>query len=261
EVGDRHDTERDRWPKKQNAPWSEDRAHEHGDRRSRCVVQTDAAIHHNWQRKRRLAKEVEAISGQDKTTHNVDDVVLVSEHRREADKKEPKHRREQENAAKISRVEIDQEQQQRGVQRREEIERRIHSAKPIKDCAEPSAGMRARESKAQRKKQKANARDEDCGYDPPRKDSQFLIRSTQERRRDEEEVDRHVRENHERNERDGALPLKIKRADLAALPSDPIATAVNDQKQDRQSCRNRERFKTRGAHAMVKALRVVRLRR
>src|SRR5213082_2356725 len=36
----------------------------------------------------------------------------------------------------------------RGVQRREEIERRIHSAKPIKDCAEPSAGMRARESKA-----------------------------------------------------------------------------------------------------------------
>ena len=116
EVRDRHDAERDRRPKKQDTPWPEDRAHEQNDRRSRCVVRTDAAIHHNWQRERRLAKEVEAISGQDKTTNDVDDVVLVSEQRRETDEKEPNHRREEENAAKISRVEIDQEQQQRGVQ-------------------------------------------------------------------------------------------------------------------------------------------------
>ena len=49
---------------------------------------------------------------------------------------------------------------------------------------------------------------------------------------DEEEVDRHVGENHERNEWDTTLPLKIERADLTALSSDPIATAVNDQEQD-----------------------------
>jgi hypothetical protein len=55
--------------------------------------------------------------------------------------------------------------------------------------------------------------------------------------------------------------LKIKRADVTALPSDPIATAVNDQKQDRHSRRNRERFKARDVHAMVKAPRVVQLRR
>jgi len=121
--------------------------------------------------------------------------------------------------------------------------------------------MRARESKAQRKKQKAETGNENCGDDPPRKDPQLLVRSTKERGRDEEEVDRHVRENHERNEWDGALPLKIKRADLTTLPRDPVATAVNDQKQDRQTCRNRERFKARDVHAMVKALRVVRLRR
>src|SRR5206468_7979569 len=154
-----------------------------------------------------------------------------------------------------------QEQQQRGVQRREKIKGRIHSAKPIKDRAEPSAGMRARESKAQREKQKAKSGNENCGYDPPRKDSQLLVRSTKERGRDEEEINRHVGKNHERNEWDGALPLKIKRADLTALPSDPIATDVNDQEKDRQSGRNRERFKARNVHAIANAQRVVRLRR
>src|SRR5438132_14422299 len=117
--------------------------------------------------------------------------------------------------------------------------------------------MRTRESKAYREKQKAKASDENCGYDPPRKDSQLLVRSTKERGCDEEEVDRHVGENHERNEWDGALPLKIKRADLTALPSNPIATDVNDQEKDRQFGRNRERFKPRYVHAMANAQRVV----
>src|SRR6266478_9881098 len=121
--------------------------------------------------------------------------------------------------------------------------------------------MRTRESKAQRKKQKAKAGNENCGYDPSRKDSQLFVRSTNKRGCDEEKINRHVRENHERDEWDGALPLKIKRADLTALPSDPIATAVNDQKQDRQSRGNRERFKARDVHAMVKAPRAVRLSR
>ena len=43
-----------------------------------------------------------------------------------------------------------------------------------------------------------------------------------------------------RNEWDGTLPLKIKRADVTALSRDPIATAVDDQKQDRQFRRNRD---------------------
>src|SRR5439155_16885536 len=138
--------------------------------------------------------------------------------------------------------EIDKQQQQRGVQRREQIKWRVYSTKPVKDRADRSAGMRARESKAQREKQKANASNENCGYDPPRKDSQLLVCSTKERGRDEKKVDRHVGENHERNEWDGALPLKIKRADLTAVSRDPIATAVNNQEQGRQSCRNAKRF-------------------
>jgi hypothetical protein len=70
--------------------------------------------------------------------------------------------------------------------------------------------MRARESKTQREKQKAKAGNENCCYDSPRKDPQLLVRSAKKRGRDKEEVDRHVGENHERNEWDGVFPLKIK---------------------------------------------------
>src|SRR6266576_3422472 len=116
EVRDRHDAESDRWPKKQDSPWPKDPAHNQDNRPSCRVIRTDAAIHNNGPRVRRLAKEVEAISGQDKTTDDVDDVVLVSQQWRERNKEEPRHDCQQENAANISCVNIDQEQQQRGVQ-------------------------------------------------------------------------------------------------------------------------------------------------
>jgi hypothetical protein len=95
--------------------------------------------------------------------------------------------------------------------------------------------VRAGESKTQREKQKTKSCNENCGDDSPRKNPQLLLRSTQERSRNEEEIDRHVGENHERNEWDATLPLKIERADVTALFRDPIATAVDNQKQDRQS--------------------------
>ena len=109
----------------------------------------------------------------------------------------------QQNAAKMSCVNIDQEQQQRGVQRWEKIKWQVHSAKPIEDRAEPSVSVRARESKTQREKQKTKSCNDNCGDDPPRKNRQLLLCSTKKRSRDEEEVDRHVGENHERNEWDG----------------------------------------------------------
>ena len=64
------------------------------------------------------------------------------------------------------------------MQRREKIKGRIHSAKPIKDRAEPSAGMRAWEGKAQREKQKAKTGNKNGGDDPPGKDPQveFIAR-------------------------------------------------------------------------------------
>ena len=62
-------------PKKQDTPWPEDRAHEQDDRLLPWV-QADAGDSRHWQHERRLAKR-EAISGQNKTTDDVDDVVLV----------------------------------------------------------------------------------------------------------------------------------------------------------------------------------------
>jgi hypothetical protein len=47
---------------------------------------------------------------------------------------------------------------------------------------------------------------------------------------------------------------------MAALSGNPIATAVDDQKQHRQSRRNSERFETRDVHAMVKIPSVVQLK-
>ena len=90
----------------------------------------------------------------------------------------------------------------------------IHSAKPIEDRAEPATSVGPRKSKTQREKQKTNACNENCGDDSPRKNPQLLLGSTKKWSRDEEEVDRHVRENHERNEWDRALPFKIERADI-----------------------------------------------
>src|SRR5882724_1249271 len=85
EVRDRHDAESDRWPKKQGAPWPKDRAHNQYNSRSRCVIRADSAIHDDWRRVRRLAKKVEAISCQDKTTDNVDDVMLIRQNWRQRD--------------------------------------------------------------------------------------------------------------------------------------------------------------------------------
>jgi len=110
--------------------------------------------------------------------------------------------------------------------------------------------VRTRESKTQREKQKTKTCNENCSDDPPRKNPQFLLCSTKERSRDEEEVNRHVGENHERNEWDATLPLKIERADLTALCRDPIATAVDDQKQDRQFGRDDELIATFNAHGV-----------
>src|SRR4029077_6644061 len=61
----------------------------------------------------------------------------------------------------------------------------------------------------------------------------------------EEQIDRHVGKNQERDKRNSAFPLEIKNADVAAPRRDPIATAVNDEKQDRQTRGKAERFDTR----------------
>ncbi len=52
-------------------------------------------------------------------------------------------------------------------------------------------------------------------------------------RDNKEKIDRHVRQNEEWHEGDLTFPFKIKRADVRAMHRDAVATAVNDQEQDR----------------------------
>src|SRR5215208_4144360 len=114
-----------------------------------------------------------------------------------------------------------------------QIVRRIHSAKPIEDRADPAISLRSRKRKPQWKKQETDSSDDNRCRDSFSEGPQFAIGPTKKWRANKEEIDRHVRENHERNEWDGALPFEIERADVNALSGDPIATDVDAQKQDR----------------------------
>ena len=107
EVRDRHDAESDRWPKKYDSEWPKDSAHNQDNRRSRCVIRTDATISDNWRRVRRLSKEVEAISSQDKTADDVDDVVLISGDWRQRDQNKPGHRRHANETARVTKINIE----------------------------------------------------------------------------------------------------------------------------------------------------------
>lgn len=135
----------------------------------------------------------------------------------------------------MTKVNIRQNQHQRRMKRGEQIERRVHSAEPIEDSAEPAFGMWPQKSEPQRKKQKANSRRQNRRRDSLGEDRQLTIRSAKKRRGDKEEIDRHVRQNEKRHERDCSFPFKINSWDVCAARGDPVASAVNDQEQDRQS--------------------------
>src|SRR5206468_13099865 len=93
---------------------------------------------------------------------------------------------------------------------------------------------------AQREKEKTNSCNSNRGCNPPRKGTQCPICPAEKCRCDKEEIDRHVGKDHERNEWNGVFALKAKNIDAAASRCDPIADAVHDQEQDRQSRGNSE---------------------
>ena len=136
------------------------------------------------------------------------------------------------------------------MKRWNQIVRRVHTAKPIEKCAEPSVSVRSGKRKPQRKKQKANSRDDNCRSDALGKDRQFTIGPAKKRPDNEEEIDRHVRQNKKRDEGDLAFPFKINCTDVRAPRSNPVATAVNGQEKDRQSGRDDERFAPLNAHVV-----------
>ena len=76
------------------------------------------------------------------------------------------------------------------------------------------------------------------------------MRPTKKWRDRKEKIDRQVGQNEEWHKWDLAFPFKIKRADVRATRCDPVASAVNNQEQDRQSDRDGERLATFNAHVV-----------
>src|SRR5215217_5870523 len=110
--------------------------------------------------------------------------------------------------------------------------------------------MRSCKRKSQRKKQETNSSDDNRGRDSFAENGQFAISPTKKWRDNKEKIDRHVGQNEEWHERDLAFPFKIRGADVRAMRRDPVATAVNDQEQDGQSCRDDERLAMFSAHGV-----------
>ena len=131
----------------------------------------------------------------------------------------------------MSKISLEEKYPERGVQRRCKVVRRIQPTKPVEERASPAIGVRARKSKTKREKQKTQSRDNDRGNHTPRKNPEFLIRPANKWRSDKEKIDRQVGKYEQRNERNGAFPLKIEHADVCALRRDPVATAVNNQEK------------------------------
>ena len=81
-------------------------------------------------------------------------------------------------------------------------------------------------------------------------DGQLAIGPTNKWCGNKEKIDRHVRQNEERHERDPAFPFKIKRTDVRTTRCDPVAAPVNDQEQDGQSGRDDKRFAKFNGHGV-----------
>ena len=122
---------------------------------------------------RALAKKIETITRQDKATDDVDDVMLISQHRGKTNENEPNIGDSHESREFAARKDRRGSNSNATCNDGKQIEWRIHSAKPIEDRAEPSIGVRPRKCKTQRKKQKANSGDQDRSRHSPRKYAQL----------------------------------------------------------------------------------------
>ena len=204
-----------------------------------------------WKRAEiRFPKNPETKAGQNETADNVDHMMLIRKDWRQRDQSEPNHDRNANETARVTKINIQQNQHECRVKGWKQIVRRVHATKPIEKPAEPSVSVRSRKREPQRKKQEADSSDYNCHRDALGEDRQLATCPTKKWRDNEEQIDGHVGENEKRNEGDLAFPFKIECADVRASRTDPVATAVNDQEKDRQSDGDDERFAPFNAHVL-----------
>ena len=195
-----------------------------------------------------VTKDPKTERGENETAGDVDQMMLVSQDGRKRDQDEPNHDRNANQTARVAKINVDQNQHQCCVERWKQIVGCVHSAKPIEDRAEKTIGMRPRKREMQREKQETSSGDNDRSPNAFGQDRQFAIGSAKKRRDDEEEIDRHIGQDEKRHERKRVFPFEIKRADIRTPRADPVATAVDDQEQDRQCDRNGESFSEFRSH-------------
>ena len=105
-----------------------------------------------------------------------------------------------------------------------------------------SPGLRLWEGKTEWNEQKQNPRDDDRGRHSPNEKLQSGFVRQEEWRGDKEEIDRHIGQNKEGHERNAAFPGKVEDTNVRTLCRDPEATAINDQKEKRQTGRRGQSF-------------------
>ena len=94
---------------------------------------------------------------QNKTANNIDYVVLVGQDRRKTDQEKPNHHRKARDPRKRPHVNVSQEHQQCGMQRRKKVVGRVHPAEPVKQSAEPSVGLPLSKRESERKREETNS--------------------------------------------------------------------------------------------------------
>ena len=168
--------------------------------------------------------------------------MLMSQQRGETNQHEPGHHSESFRTAQMPRIGVDQEKQKRGMERGKEIVRRVYPAEPIEQGAQPTLGMRSRKGEAKRHDQETNACKENRTRDP--RDEHFELPRLAKKnwRHDKEQINRHVRKDHERDERNCSLPGKIENPDVTAPRCNPEAGPVNQEEEQRQSDRSSKRL-------------------
>ena len=149
----------------------------------------------------------------------------------------------------MPRIRVDEENQERGMERWKEIVRRIEGAKPIEDRAHPSRSVRPREGKAKRENEKASPGDDDRARHPSRIEIQLWFVREKKRRCDKKEIDREIGKDHERNERDCPFPGEVKNANLVPSRRNPETAAVNQNEEKRKRGGDAERPQTRNWRA------------
>ena len=128
------------------------------------------------------------------------------------------------------------------MQRWEKIVWLVEKLEPVEGGAEPAARVDAWEGEVEGKRQENNCRDAKRRDQSFRKRVHLSFVPAKERRDDEEEIDRHVGNDHQGNERNGALPREEKSGNIVALRRDPIASAVDDEEKKDEERGGPKRF-------------------